>query len=70
MAPKPQPTASEETPQPRSFRLREDGQEDGVKHVSFGADPHISLAVGDTFHTANEKLANRLAADPLLEELT
>lgn len=55
----------------RGFRLRQpaDGDEP-VHRVSFGASPRVSIAAGDTYRTADPKLAARLAADPLLEEVS
>jgi hypothetical protein len=51
------------------FKLRDDGQEDGVKHVSLGSTPRVSLALGETFTTTDARLAARLARDPHLEEV-
>lgn len=62
--------AAQAAPKPRSFRLRPDPSEDGVTHLNLGDDPVVSLDAGETFTTADEKLAERLAAEPLLEETT
>lgn len=55
----------------RVFRLRPDAVHEGepVTGVSFGADPHVHIGAGHTFSTSDERLAARLAADPVLEEV-
>lgn len=52
----------------RVFELHDDEVSDGVKHVAFGSDPYISLGLGDQFSTEDTDLADRLAADELLDE--
>jgi hypothetical protein len=66
MAPKP-PKAAE--PAPRTFALRAQ-EEGGVTRVSFGCAPRVSLGAGDKHTTTDPQLAARMAADPLLEELS
>lgn len=57
-------------PGPRSFRLAETTGDDQVNGVSFGSSPRITLRAGDTFETEDQRLADRLAADPLIEEIS
>lgn len=63
------PGTAAKGPKSRRFRLIDDGDEEGVKRLSIGADPFISLALGESFSTADPKLAERLAVEPLLEEI-
>jgi hypothetical protein len=56
-------------PDARSFRIRDDATVDGepVSGVSFADGVHI--AGGATYTTNDERVAARLAADPVLEEV-
>lgn len=64
------PSAEEALPE-RSFRLiPNDDEETAVTRVSVGADPRVSIGAGETFATTDPRLADRLAAQPELEEVT
>lgn len=73
MAPKPKHDAQEE-PKPRTFRLRAPAEgtpdDEVVTRVSFGESPPVSIGTDETFTTEDAKVAERCAAQPLLEEVT
>lgn len=56
-------------PAARSFRVRKDAELDGqpVNGVSFA--DGVRVSAGDIYTTSNERIAARLASDPLLEEV-
>ena len=56
-------------PKARSFRIREDATVDGqpVAGVSFA--DGISISADGVYTTSDERVAARLAADPMLEEV-
>lgn len=58
--------------EPRVFQLRDavGVDDEGVHRVSVGANPRVSLGLGETFATTDRKLARRLAANEHLEEVT
>lgn len=64
--------AAKDKPTPRSFQLPavEEGDEDAVRRVSFGASSRVSIDAGETYTTDDPALAARLAAEPLLQEVT
>jgi len=57
------------TPTERSFRIREDAavDEEPVTGVSFA--DGVQIGAGDIYTTSDERVAARLAADPVLEEV-
>jgi hypothetical protein len=67
------PADENEAPKPRRFKLREPAagvdDADAVIRVSFGHSPRISIGAGDVYVTDDAKLAERLAANPHLEEI-
>lgn len=56
--------------QQRSFRLVKSSGENAPTRISFGASPRVSIGAGETYSTSDPRLAGRLAANPLLEEVT
>jgi hypothetical protein len=69
MAPKPKQTE----PVARVFQIRADAVDAAgapVTGISFGSAPHVHVAAGHPFSTSDERLQERLAAEPQLEEVT
>lgn len=51
----------------RAFVLAADAE---IARYCVGASPRVTINAGEVFSTPDERLASRLAADPLLEEVT
>ena len=62
---------AEKQPKPKahSFRIREDAAVDGEPVVGVHFADGISISAGGVYTTSDERVAARLAADPVLEEV-
>lgn len=73
MAPPRKPKDEQAEPAVRVFQIRPDAVDDDgapVTGISFGAHPHVHVSAGHPFSTSDERLQERLAAEPQLEEVT